>query len=55
MTKKDYIQLAKLFKKYNLLHIESKSLHEFLFDLCDLLKQDNINFKEKNFIKACIE
>ncbi len=46
MTKKDYIKLAKSIKKrHNFIP------HEFILELCDILKDDNPRFDREQFIK----
>ena len=57
MTKKDYIKLAKLIKKQDVGIINSPKIYmdkeEFIYDLCDMLKEDNSNFNKETFKKAC--
>ena len=49
MTKKDYIAIAKIQKKYRY------DDHMILLKLCELFKKDNENFDSDKFIKACCE
>ena len=47
MTRKDYIELAKIINKY------SNSEHMLLLKLCELFKKDNKKFNANKFIEAC--
>jgi hypothetical protein len=49
MTKKDYIEIAKILNKYRY------DEHMILLKLCELFKKDNENFNADKFIKACCE
>ena len=49
MTKKDYIEIAKILNKYRY------DEHMILLKLCELFKKDNENFDSDKFIKACCE
>ena len=56
MSRKDYIQLARIIKDNTIINnnlFESISKKGFIDDLCDVLKQDNINFDRLRFINAC--
>ena len=57
MTKKHYIKLAEIIKKQDVGIINSPTIYmdkeEFISDLCEILKEDNNNFNEKTFKKAC--
>ena len=54
MSRKDYIQLARIIKD-NTMHDTQPIINKvtFIDDLCDVLKQDNINFDRLRFINAC--
>jgi len=47
MTKKNYIQIAKIIKEYG------DKEHILLLKLCELFKEDNPNFDADKFLKAC--
>ena len=47
MTKKDYIEIAKILNKYRY------DEHMILLKLCELFKKDNENFDTDKFIEAC--
>ena len=49
MTKKDYIEIAKILNKYRY------DEHMILLKLCELFKKDNENFNADKFIEACCE
>ena len=57
MTRKDYIQLARIIKDNKLYTNNSTrkilKFDSFINDLSDVLKQDNINFDRLRFIDAC--
>ena len=52
MSRKDYIQLARIIKD-NTIDTNSIDKYSFIEDLCDVLKQNNINFDRLRFIDAC--
>jgi hypothetical protein len=58
MTKKDYILLANIIKSNSsLANVRNTTKHvikygEFMFDLCEMLKNDNPNFNEIKFREA---
>jgi hypothetical protein len=47
MTKKNYIQIAKIIKEYG------NKEHMLLLKLCEYFKKDNTNFDADKFIEAC--
>ena len=49
MTKKDYIEIAKILNKYRY------DEHMILLKLCELFKKDNKNFDSDKFIDACTQ
>ena len=49
MTKKDYIEIAKILNKYRY------DEHMILLKLCELFKKDNENFDTDKFIEACTQ
>ena len=49
MTKKDYIEIAKILNKYRY------DEHMILLKLCELFKKDNKNFNVDKFIEACTQ
>ena len=49
MTKKDYIEIAKILNKYRY------DEHMILLKLCELFKKDNENFDSDKFIDACTQ
>ena len=49
MTKKDYIEIAKILNKYRY------DEHMILLKLCELFKKDNKNFDTDKFIEACTQ
>jgi hypothetical protein len=51
MSKKHFIKLARIFAKYNL-NIHSIG-NEILSDIIELCKEENPNFDENRFLKAC--
>ena len=51
MSKKHFIKLAKIFSKYALQNNVMAS--EILKDVCELCKEENPNFDENRFLKAC--
>jgi hypothetical protein len=57
MTKKDYIQLAKLIRGNTLTDTNGvtfiSTVEEFIEDLCYMLKKDNSHFDRERFITAC--
>ena len=53
MTRKDYIKLARIIKDNKLNDTKYLVKDSFIDDLCDVLKQDNINFDRLRFINAC--
>ena len=57
MTKKHYIKLAELIKKHEVGTINPKDkfieYNDFLWDLCEILKDDNPNFSKETFRRAC--
>ena len=55
MSRKDYIQLARIIKDNTSMSGYKIVLNKdsFIDDLCDVLKQDNINFDRLRFIDAC--
>lgn len=58
MTRKDYIQFAKMFKEFGQ-ELYGKGVSEqwnwFVSDFADLLKADNPNFDRKRFMEALAE
>ena len=54
MSRKDYIQLGRIIKD-NTMQDTQPIINKvaFIDDLCDVLKQDNINFDRLRFINAC--
>jgi hypothetical protein len=53
MTKKDYIKIAKVLKKYILTMPDDTGIELLIQDFSNMLAEDNINFsplKFKNFI-----
>ena len=53
MTRKDYIKLARIIKDNKLNDTKYLVKDSFIEDLCDVLKQNNINFDRLRFIDAC--
>ena len=47
MTKKDYIEIAKILNKYRY------DEHMIILKLCELFKKDNKLFNADKFIEAC--
>ena len=51
MTKKHFIKLAKIFSKYALQN--NVMAREIFADIVELCKEENSNFDENRFLKAC--
>lgn len=55
MSKKDYIQFAKMFKEFGQVIVRTPAKNDwdyFVSDFADLLKADNPNFDRKRFMEA---
>ena len=56
MSRKDYIQLARIIKDSTIINnnlFESISKKCLINSLCDMLKEDNPNFNRFRFLDAC--
>ena len=53
MSRKHYIRLARIIKDNKLYTNNSIRKHNFILDLCEMLKQDNSLFDKERFINAC--
>jgi hypothetical protein len=51
MSKKHFIKLAKIFLKHNA--CASGNILNVLYDIVELCKEENPNFDENRFLKAC--
>ena len=49
MTKKDYIEIAKILNKHRY------DEHMIILKLCELFRKDNENFNSDKFIDACVK
>jgi hypothetical protein len=52
MSKKHFIKLAQIFRKYNL-NVENSQGKDILADIIELCKEENPNFDKARFLKAC--
>jgi hypothetical protein len=52
MSKKHFIKLAKIFAKYNL-DFNAGQGKEILWDIVQLCQEENPNFDQERFLKAC--
>tara|TARA_R100000773_G_C4127405_1_gene59878 strand:+ start:102 stop:266 length:165 start_codon:yes stop_codon:yes gene_type:complete len=53
MTKKHYIQIARIIKSYTNNNVKKIPVKTLVYDLNKYFKQDNPNFDEKRFSEAC--
>jgi hypothetical protein len=52
MSKKHFIKLAQIFRKYNL-NVENSQGKDILADIIELCENENPNFDKERFLKAC--
>ena len=54
MTRKDYVKVAEILKSFgDNVENNHSDFFDLVYDFSDMFAEDNPNFQEKKFLKAC--